>query len=91
MYMKNKFLIISLAMSGFAFGQSVDSTCVAITSKGLNCKIKVNIDTTNLCHHHKNKTVNYVKSVVCNALTTKNTNCKLKTKHTSKKCHHHRD
>ena len=54
--MKNKFLIISLAMSGITFSQTVnvDSTCVAITSKGTNCKLKINVDTTSFCHHHKN-------------------------------------
>jgi len=90
--MKNKFLIISLAMSGFAFSQvNIDSTCVAITSKGLNCKMKVNVDSTNLCHYHKNGDYVKVLSKVCGELTKKETNCKLKTKHESGKCHHHRN
>ena len=92
--MKRKFLIISLAMSGFAFSQtvSVDSTCVAITSKGTNCKIKINIDTTSFCHYHKNGNKILVKSTQCSG-TSKSTNeqCKLKTKHKSGKCHHHRN
>ena len=91
--MKNKFLIISLAMSGFAFSQtSVDSTCVATTSKGLNCKIKVNIDTTSFCHYHKNGNTIIIKSTQCSGISKSTSNqCKLKTKHESGFCHHHRN
>ena len=77
-------------MSSFCFSQSkVDSTCVSLTSKGINCKIKVNIDTTNYCHWHNPKLVDVNR---CTG-TSKSTNkrCKMKTKHESKKCHYHRD
>ena len=81
-------------MSGFAFGQSVsnDSTCVGITSKGLSCKIKVNVDSTNLCHYHIDGNAIITKSTQCNG-TSKSTGnqCKLKTKDESGFCHHHRD
>ena len=93
--MKNKFLIISLAMSGFAFSQNVsnDSTCVGITSKGLNCKIKVNVDSTSLCHYHVNgNNIIKIKSTQCDGISKSTSNqCKLKTKHESGKCHHHRN
>ena len=45
--MRNKFLIIGLAMGSLSFGQvKVDSTCVGITTKNTNCNIKVNVDST---------------------------------------------
>lgn len=85
--MRNKFLIIGLAMNSFAFGQS-DSTCVAITTKNISCKIKVNVDTTNYCHHHNPNLVNVNR---CNGVSkSSNEQCKLKTKHESGLCHHHR-
>ena len=91
--MRNKFLIISLAMSGITFSQTVnvDSTCVAITSKGTNCKLKINVDTTSFCHHHKNGNAIIIESTQCSG-TSKSTKkqCKLKTKDESGKCHHHR-
>ena len=81
-------------MSGFAFGQNVnvDSTCVGITSKGLSCKIKVNVDSTSLCHYHVDGNSIITKSTQCNG-TSKSTNnqCRLKTKHESGYCHHHRN
>tara|TARA_Y100001973_G_scaffold44306_1_gene65947 strand:- start:350 stop:631 length:282 start_codon:yes stop_codon:yes gene_type:complete len=93
--MKNKFLIISLAMGSLCFSQN---TCIGKTKSGENCKLKIkSTNTTMLCHHHIKKTYNagdtiWVRaSVVCNAKTKKETNCKLKTKHWSGKCHHHRD
>ena len=83
-------------MSGFAFSQSVsnDSTCVGITSKGLSCKIKVNVDSTSLCHLHN---PNYIKkidttiSVICSGTTGGGNACKNKTKDSSGLCHHHRN
>ena len=93
--MRNKFLIIGLAMGSLSFSQSqVDSTCVGTTKKGTNCKIKVNIDSTKYCHYHlDNKVFNKIKveSTICGENTAKNTPCKLKTKDSSGKCHHHRD
>jgi len=92
--MKNKILILGVAISGLAMSQTkVDSTCVGITSKGLSCKIQVNIDTTNLCHYHinGNHVSNNITSVICNENTSKNIPCKNKTKHSSGNCHHHRD
>ena len=89
--MKNKFLIIGLAMGSFAFAQDVDGTCIATTSKGTNCKVV--IKTGVHCHHHGGKTTKTVTvaSAQCSG-TSKSTNaqCKLKTKHASGKCHHHR-
>ena len=82
-------------MSGFAFSQNMvsDSTCVGITSKGLSCKIKVNVDSTSLCHYHINSdNTTKIQSTQCNG-TSKSTGnqCKLKTKDESGFCHHHRD
>ena len=86
--MRNKFLIISLAMSGFAFSQT---TCSGITTKNTNCKNTVKVG--NFCYHHGGTTIKLDKvvSVQCSG-TSKSTGkqCKLKTKHESGKCHHHR-
>ena len=86
--MKNKFLIISLAMSGFAFSQT---SCVGITTKNISCKNTVKIG--NLCHYHGGKTIKIdeVKAIQCNGISkSTNQQCKLKTKDNSGKCHHHR-
>ena len=82
-------------MGSLCFSQNVviDSTCVGITSKGESCKIKVNIDSTKLCHYHVNGNYNStigVISIACGENTKKNTPCKLKTRHESGVCHHHR-
>ena len=91
--MKEKFLLIALAMSSITFSQLaiVDSTCIATTTKGTNCKIVVK--NGDLCRYHSVSVVKTieVKSVVCGGNTSKNTPCKNKTKHESGKCHHHRD
>ena len=85
--MRNKFLIISLAMSGFAFSQTND-TCDGITSKNTSCKIKVNKEITNLCHWHHPDSLNVNR---CSGISkSSNARCKLKTKDESGKCHHHR-
>ena len=88
--MRNKFLIIGLAMGSLSFGQAkVDSTCVGITIKNTNCNIKVNIDSTKYCHWHNPAKINVNR---CNG-TSKSTNkrCKMKTKHESGFCHNHRN
>ena len=88
--MKNKFLIISLAMSGFAFSQTnqVDNTCEGITSKKTNCKIKVDKEITNLCHWHHPDSLNVNRCTGISKST--NQRCKLKTKDESGKCHYHK-
>ena len=83
--MKNKFIIIGLAMSGFAFSQS---TCEGITNKGTSCKVKINREITNLCTWHHPDSIN-VNRCVGISKTTK-VRCKSKTKHESGFCHHHR-
>ena len=88
--MRRKFLIIGLAMGSFCFGQNqVDSTCVANTSKGTNCKNRVDLNVTSYCYWHNPDSINVNR---CNG-TSKSTNkrCKLRTKHESGNCHHHRD
>ena len=88
--MRNKFIIIGLAMGSLCFSQNtVDNTCISLTSKGTNCKIKVNIDTTNYCHWHNPKLININR---CNGISkSTNKRCKVKTKDKSGFCHHHRD
>ena len=87
--MKNKFIIISLAMSGFAFSQT---TCSGITTKNTSCKIIVKVDS--LCHYHGGKTIKIdtLKAIQCDG-TSKSTEkqCKNKTKDVSGRCHHHRN
>ena len=81
-------------MSGLTFGQNVsnDSTCVGITSKGLDCKIKVNVDSTSLCHYHINGNITKKTSTQCGGISkSTNNRCRLKTKHESEFCHHHRN
>ena len=87
--MRNKFLIIGLAMGSLSFSQAkVDSTCVGITTKNTNCNIKVNVDSTKYCHWHDPAKINVNR---CNGISKSTKNrCKLKTKHTSGLCHHHR-
>ena len=84
-------------MSGIAFAQKTDQ-CIAFTTKGLQCKLKVDYEVSNTCHHHMNKigkmsgdTI-YLQSLVniCNENTTKNKPCKNRPKHESGKCYHQR-
>ena len=84
-------------MSGVAFAQKTDQ-CVAFTTKGTQCKLKVDFKVSNTCHHHMNKVGKmsgdtiYFQSLanICGENTTKNVPCKNKTKHKSGKCYHHR-
>ena len=87
--MRNKFLIIGLAMGSLSFGQAkVDSTCVGITTKNKNCNIKVNIDSTKYCHWHDPAKINVNR---CNGTSNSTKKrCKLKTKDESGFCHYHR-
>jgi hypothetical protein len=87
--MRNKFIIIGLAMGSLSFGQAkVDSTCVGITTKNTNCNVKVNVDSTKYCHWHDPAKINVNK---CNGISqSTKKRCKLKTKHTSGFCHYHR-
>ena len=85
--MRNKFLIIGLAMGSIAFGQS-DSTCIAVTTKNTNCKIKVNVDSTKYCHWHDPAKINVNR---CNGISkSTKKRCKLKTKNESGFCHHNK-
>ena len=87
--MRNKFLIIGLAMGSLSFGQAkVDSTCVGITTKNTNCNIKVDIKSTKYCHWHDPAKINVNR---CNGISKSTKNqCKLKTKDKSGFCHYHR-
>tara|TARA_R100000951_G_scaffold49774_1_gene42091 strand:+ start:5098 stop:5391 length:294 start_codon:yes stop_codon:yes gene_type:complete len=97
--MKNKILILGVAISGLAMSQTkLDSICKGGTTKGLRCKIKVNPDSTNYCHYHDKvglyqpgDTIWITIATTCGSKTSKNTPCKNKTKDVSGKCHHHRD
>ena len=48
--MKNKILILGITISGLAFAQLNDQ-CIAFTTKGKQCKIKVDFKLSNTCHH----------------------------------------
>jgi hypothetical protein len=95
--MKNKILILGIAISGLTFAQKNDQ-CVAFTTKGTQCKLKVDFKLSNTCHHHMNKIGKtngdtvwlQVVTDICGENTTKNVPCKNKTKHVSGKCYHHR-
>ena len=83
-------------MSGLAFAQT--DQCIAFTTKGKQCKISVDFEESNTCHHHINKIGKHdgdttwlqVVTNICGGNTTKNLPCKNKTKHESGKCYHHR-
>ena len=87
-------------MGSLSFGQKmkVDSTCVGTTLRGTNCKIKVNIDSTKYCRFHVSKELNNaliilqtLEAIICGEITNKRRPCRNKTRHSSGKCHHHRD
>ena len=82
--MRNKFLIISLAMSGFAFSQS-DTLELSpfIVLPDTN-----QVDTATVPTEEQVNTT----SVQCNG-TSKSTGnqCRLRTRHESEFCHHHRN
>jgi hypothetical protein len=84
--MKKKFLIISLAMSGFAVSQSLSVDTVL--SKYIAAPDTNQVDTVTVPTQKQAKKT----SVQCNG-TSKSTGnqCKLRTRHESTFCHHHRD
>ena len=85
--MKKKFLIIGLAMSGFAFSQSLSVDTVLskyIAAPDTNQVTIVTVPTKS--------EVNKTTSVQCNGTSKSTSNrCKLRTRHESKYCHHHRN
>ena len=87
--MRNKFLIIGLAMSSLSFSQT---QCNELTKDSIQCK-NTTKSISELCYLHD---ANYVKeakttSVICSGTTKKGRNCKNKTKDSSGRCHHHRN
>ena len=84
--MKNKFIMIALAMGslGFSQGLELDSTIVETVNT-----IPYVLDTTKV--EVTVPTEKQSQSTVCGKPTSKNTPCKNKTKHESGSCHHHRD
>ena len=87
--MKKKYLFIGLAMSSLCFSQAKTThTCVGITTKGVKCKAKVNIDVSKFCHWHDPAKINVNR---CNGISkSTKKRCKSKTKHSSGLCHNHR-
>ena len=85
--MKKKFLIIGLAMNGFAFSQSVSIDTVL--SKYIAAPDTNQVDTVTVPNK---KVTKKITSVQCNG-TSKSTGnqCRLRTRHESKYCHHHRN
>ena len=89
--MKNKFIIIGLAMGSLTFAQDSDGTCIGMTKDSTNCKIRV-ID-QDFCRFHGGEKTEKIEiaSTRCTENTSKGNRCKVKTKHESGICHHHRD
>tara|TARA_R100000655_G_scaffold16736_2_gene36110 strand:+ start:2671 stop:2931 length:261 start_codon:yes stop_codon:yes gene_type:complete len=85
--MKNRFLIIGLAMGSLSFSQNVvDSTSNLVSS--------ISIDSVQFkprTPDFKVDSTTKVLSVVCGKNTSKNIPCKNKTRHESGSCHHHRE
>ena len=87
--MKKIKLTLATVLPGSAvFAQT---QCVGLTKDSVQCKNQVKQG--QLCYLHN---PNYVKpseneTVICSGTTKNNTPCKSKTKHSSGKCHNHRD
>lgn len=79
--MKNKILILGIAISGLAMSQETVKLDSIIKD---SIATKVVLDTTKI-------TKIVVKTKVCGKNTSKNLPCKNKTKHESGCCHYHRD
>ena len=87
--MKNKFIIIGLAMGSLAFTQDT-IRCIGTTSKKVQCKIMVT--NSDKCRYHGGDTtkIKYISHQCISFTNGTNVRCKLKTKHESELCHHHR-
>ena len=90
----NKFITTAaiLLLPTAMFAQSDRVQCTETTKKNTECK-NLAIVGRNLCWRHDSTYVKpvSVESVQCSGYTKSNTQCKNKTKHTSGKCHHHRN
>jgi len=87
--MKKKYLFIGLAMSSLCFSQvKTKTTCAGITTKGVKCNAKVNIDASKFCHWHDPAKINVNR---CNGISkSTKKRCRAKTKDSSGLCHNHR-
>jgi len=85
---KVKLTLATMLLGGVVFAQT---QCTSLTKDSVQCKNQVKQG--HLCYLHN---PNYVKpskneAVICSGTTKKNTPCKLRTRHSSGKCHNHRD
>ena len=88
-----KTILVAAMFAPIAISAQSDRVqCTGITKKNTQCK-NLAIVGRNLCWQHDSTYVKpiKVKSVQCNGITDDNTKCKNKTKHSSGKCHHHRN
>jgi len=90
-----KTILVAAMFAPIAISAQSDATriqCNGITKKNVQCK-NLAIVGRNLCWQHDSTYVKLAKveSVQCSGTTKSNTQCKNKTKHSSGKCHHHRD
>tara|TARA_R100000329_G_scaffold30803_1_gene28511 strand:+ start:522 stop:785 length:264 start_codon:yes stop_codon:yes gene_type:complete len=85
---KVKLTLATMLLGGAVFAQT---QCTSLTKDSAQCKNQVKQG--HLCYLHN---PNYVKpseseAVICSGTTKKNAPCKSRTRHSSGKCHHHRD
>ena len=87
--MKNKFIIIGLAMGSLGFSQEIVVENLNKSHSHITVIDTTQIDTVKVS---ANKEVNKITSVQCSG-TAKSTGnqCRLKTRHESGQCHHHRN
>ena len=81
--------VAALTIAMMSYGQT---QCDGLTKDSVQCK-NTTKSVVELCYLHN---PNYVKNVVsetvvCSGTTQKGRNCKHKTKHSSGRCHHHRN
>ena len=85
---KVKLTLATMLLGGAVFAQT---QCTSLTKDSAQCKNQVKQG--HLCYLHN---PNYVKpseseAVICSGTTKKTAPCKSRTRHSSGKCHHHRD
>lgn len=84
-----KLILLAIVFAPMIMSAQSDSTCVATTKAGTNCKAKVKV-MGGLCWRHDPNYVSKTGSVQCSGTKKDGNKCTLKTTHESGRCHHHR-
>ena len=90
----NKFIITAalIAIPAITFAQNDRVQCTETTKKNTQCK-NLAVVGRNLCWQHDSTYVKPVKleSTMCTGTKKDGNPCSLRTKHSSGRCHHHRN